>query len=107
MDRAEAEKPATSLSLPLSRWSRAAAASLSAAELLRYRSNLLGSDHSVTNFGGGNTSAKIDERDPVTGETVRVLWVKGSGGDLGSIALDGFATIRLERLLAAEARYRG
>ncbi|MEZ0327638.1 MAG: bifunctional rhamnulose-1-phosphate aldolase/short-chain dehydrogenase [Fimbriimonas sp.] len=76
-------------------------------ELLRYRSNLLGSDLRLTNFGGGNTSAKVPMPDPVTGETVDVLWVKGSGGDLGSIKRDGFATLYLDRLLALKARYKG
>jgi rhamnulose-1-phosphate aldolase/alcohol dehydrogenase len=107
MDRADGESPATPLSLPQSRWSRAEATRLSAAELLRYRSNLLGTDLAVTNFGGGNTSAKIEEVDPLTGKPVRVLWVKGSGGDLGSMALDGFATVYLDRVLALEGRYRG
>ena len=54
---------------------------------------------SVTNFGGGNTSAKLEEADPLTGERVEVLWVKGSGGDLGSMRLDGFATLYLDKLL--------
>jgi rhamnulose-1-phosphate aldolase/alcohol dehydrogenase len=76
-------------------------------ELLRYRSNLLGSDLRLTNFGGGNTSAKVRMPDPVTGEEVDVLWVKGSGGDLGTIKRDGFATLYLDRLLALKNRYRG
>lgn len=62
-------------------------------ELLLYRSNLLGSDLTVTNFGGGNTSAKISDTDPLTGQSVEVLWVKGSGGDIGSMKLDGFSTL--------------
>jgi len=65
------------------RWDDAVAASLSPEALLVYRSNLLGSDKRITNYGGGNTSSKLDERDPLTGETVKVLWVKGSGGDIG------------------------
>jgi len=76
-------------------------------ELLRYRSNLLGSDLRLTNFGGGNTSAKVPMADPITGEEVTVLWVKGSGGDLGTIKRDGFATLYLDRLLALKARYTG
>ena len=76
-------------------------------ELLRYRSNLLGSDLRLTNFGGGNTSAKVEMADPVTGETASVLWVKGSGGDLGTIKRDGFATLYLDRLLALKNRYGG
>jgi rhamnulose-1-phosphate aldolase/alcohol dehydrogenase len=68
---------------------------------------LLGSDLTVTNFGGGNTSAKIREKDPLTGEEVDVLWVKGSGGDIGSMKLDGFSTLYLDRLLGLEKLYRG
>ena len=59
--------------------------------LLRYRSNLLGADLRITNFGGGNTSSKFELPDPFTGELVRVLAVKGSGGDIGSINESGFA----------------
>ncbi|MEM9813709.1 MAG: bifunctional rhamnulose-1-phosphate aldolase/short-chain dehydrogenase, partial [Pseudomonadota bacterium] len=72
-------------------WDDAKAAAMSEAEKLLYRSNLLGSDKRITNYGGGNTSAKITERDPLTGKDVDVLWVKGSGGDIGSIKMDGFA----------------
>ena len=75
------------------RWDDAHAARLSPAELLLYRSNLLGSDKRITNFGGGNTSAKLKEKDPLTGAEVEVLWVKGSGGDLGTMKLDGFSTL--------------
>jgi rhamnose utilization protein RhaD (predicted bifunctional aldolase and dehydrogenase)/NAD(P)-dependent dehydrogenase (short-subunit alcohol dehydrogenase family) len=75
--------------------------------LLRYRSNLLGADLRITNFGGGNTSSKIDLPDPFTGQTVRVLAVKGSGGDLGSITDAGFALLYLDRLEQLKARYRG
>ena len=67
------------------RWDDAVASKLDEPELLRYRSNLLGSDLRITNFGGGNTSSKLDQVDPVDGQTKKVLWVKGSGGDLGSI----------------------
>ena len=74
------------------RWDEAEAAGKSESELLLYRSNILGSDMRVTNYGGGNTSAKVMEKDPLTGEEVEVLWVKGSGGDIGSIKMDGFAT---------------
>ncbi len=66
--------------------------------LLLYRSNLLGADVRITNFGGGNTSAKVEMADPLTRQPVRVLWVKGSGGDLGSMKLDGFATLYLDKL---------
>jgi rhamnulose-1-phosphate aldolase/alcohol dehydrogenase len=75
--------------------------------LLLYRSNLLGSDLTVTNFGGGNTSAKLQETDPLSGERVDVLYVKGSGGDLGSMKLDGFSTLYLDKLLQLQKLYRG
>ncbi len=90
-----------------SRWSDEAARGLSEEKLLLYRSNLLGSDLRVTNFAGGNTSAKIGARDPLSGEQVQVLWVKGSGGDLGSMKLDGFSTLYLDKLGALKKRYRG
>jgi rhamnulose-1-phosphate aldolase/alcohol dehydrogenase len=93
--------------VPARRWSDAEAAGMSPAELLRYRSNLLGADLTVTNFGGGNTSAKIVERDPLTGADADVLWVKGSGGDIGSMTLAGFATLYLDKLLGLERLYRG
>ena len=93
--------------VPTSRWDDSAACSMSPAELLLYRSNLLGSDLTVTNFGGGNTSAKIMETDPLTGEKVEVLWVKGSGGDIGSMKLDGFATLYQDKLLSLEDHYGG
>ena len=63
-------------------WDDATAPSLDPVDRLVYRSNLLGSDQRITNTGGGNTSSKILERDPLTGENIEVLWVKGSGGDL-------------------------
>lgn len=90
-----------------SRWDDAVAATLSEPELLLYRSNLLGSDMRITNFGGGNTSAKIMMTDPLDGQQVEVLWVKGSGGDLGSIKLDGFSTLYMDKLRALKNRYRG
>src|ERR1700712_1172495 len=89
------------------RWDDAVASKLDAPELLRYRSNLLGSDLRLTNFGGGNTSSKLDEIDPLTGETVKVLWVKGSGGDLGSIKRSGFATLYLDKVLSLTKSYKG
>lgn len=95
------------LKVPESLWNDADTGTMSEAERLRYRSNLLGSDLAITNFGGGNTSAKIAEPDPLTGEKVDVLWVKGSGGDLGSMDLDGFATLYLDRLRRLERLYRG
>ena len=89
------------------RWNDEDCRDLSPQELLRYRSNLLGSDLRITNYGGGNTSAKVTMQDPVGGEDVEVLWVKGSGGDLGSMGLSGFATLYQSRLLALEGLYRG
>ena len=76
-------------------------------ELLRYRSNLLGADLRITNFGGGNTSSKIDLTDLVTGRPLRVLAVKGSGGDLRSITVAGFALLHQEMLEQLVPRYRG
>ncbi len=102
-----AHPPATLFAVPASRWDAAVAARLTPAELLLYRSNLLGADLTVTNFGGGNTSAKLAETDPLTGDPVEVLWVKGSGGDIGSMKLDGFATLYQNKLLALEAHYAG
>ena len=75
--------------------------------LLRYRSNLLGADLRITNFGGGNTSSKLELPDPFTGQPVRVLAVKASGGDLGSIAESGFALLYLDRLEQLKELYRG
>ncbi len=98
---------ATAFVVPANRWSDAEAAGKSPAELLLYRSNLLGSDLTVTNFGGGNTSAKLTEVDPLIGAEAEVLWVKGSGGDIGSMKLDGFSTLYQEKLLSLEAHYSG
>jgi rhamnose utilization protein RhaD (predicted bifunctional aldolase and dehydrogenase) len=90
-------------------WDPAQADALSGDELglLQYRSNLLGADLRVTNFGGGNTSSKMELPDPFTGEMVRVLAVKGSGGDLGSIKTSGFALLYLERIEQLKRIYRG
>lgn len=93
--------------IPVNRWDEQVVSQKTEAELLLYRSNLLGADLTVTNFGGGNTSAKVTEVDPLTGEGVEVLWVKGSGGDIGSMGMDGFATLYQEKLLALEAHYNG
>jgi rhamnulose-1-phosphate aldolase/alcohol dehydrogenase len=101
MSEAKQHEPITS------RWDDQLASTLSEPELLLYRSNLLGSDLRITNFGGGNTSAKIGMTDPLSGEQVEVLWVKGSGGDLGSIKLDGFSTLYMDKLQALKNRYRG
>ncbi|KSV88801.1 bifunctional rhamnulose-1-phosphate aldolase/short-chain dehydrogenase [Sinorhizobium sp. GL28] len=88
-------------------WDEAKAAEMSESERLLYRSNLLGSDKRITNYGGGNTSAKVMEKDPLGGGTVEVLWVKGSGGDVGTIKLDGFATLYMDKLNALKTIYRG
>jgi rhamnose utilization protein RhaD (predicted bifunctional aldolase and dehydrogenase)/NAD(P)-dependent dehydrogenase (short-subunit alcohol dehydrogenase family) len=90
-------------------WDEKEAAALASNELslLRYRSNLLGADLRITNFGGGNTSSKIDLPDPFTGRPARVLAVKGSGGDLGSIRESGFALVFMDRLNELKTIYRG
>lgn len=103
----DAPAPALSFAIPANKWSDAEAATRSAPGLLLYRSNLLGGDLTVTNFGGGNTSAKLDGADPLNGAAIKVLWVKGSGGDLGSMKLDGFSTLYLDKLLSLEKLYRG
>ena len=89
------------------RWDLRLASTLNDAELLRYRSNLLGSDLRITNYGGGNTSAKLTQSDPLDGGPRQVLWVKGSGGDLGTISTAGFATLYLDKLHALQHKYRG
>ncbi len=90
-------------------WSEAEASKMAGDQLalLRYRSNLLGADLRITNFGGGNTSSKMELPDPFTGQPVRVLAVKGSGGDLGSITESGFALLYLDRLEQLKELYRG
>lgn len=86
-------------------WDDAHAKTLDEPGLLLYRSNLLGADLRITNFGGGNTSAKVTHRDPLTGQDVTVLWVKGSGGDIGSMKLDGFATLYMDKLESLKSLY--
>ena len=93
-----------SITVP-SLWDESKAAGLDEPDLLLYRSNLLGADLRITNFGGGNTSAKVVMPDPLTGETVTVLWVKGSGGDIGSMKLDGFATLYMDKLESLKGLY--
>ncbi len=87
------------------RWDSAVAASMSPVQRLVYRSNLLGSDLRITNTGGGNTSSKVSERDPLTGEPTRVLWVKGSGGDLRTSTVENFASLQLARLELLRTNY--
>ncbi|HUY82024.1 MAG TPA: bifunctional rhamnulose-1-phosphate aldolase/short-chain dehydrogenase [Acidobacteriaceae bacterium] len=100
-------KPVATLQYLSDLWDESVAAQLDEPELLRYRSNLLGSDLRITNFGGGNTSSKVVQPDPLTGEPTEVLWVKGSGGDLGSIRRGGFATLYMDKLQSLEAQYAG
>jgi len=99
--------PASTSSELRSLWNPAECDALAPADLLVHRSRLLGSDLRITNYGGGNTSSKIMEKDPLTGEEVEVLWVKGSGGDLGSISRAGLATLYMEKLIALKGLYRG
>jgi rhamnulose-1-phosphate aldolase/alcohol dehydrogenase len=87
-------------------WDDAVAETLDEPGALLYRSNLLGSDLKITNFGGGNTSAKVMHEDPLTGENVSVLWVKGSGGDIGSMQLNGFATLYMDKLEKLKSLYK-
>jgi len=86
-------------------WDDAVAAKLSPVELLVYRSNCLGADQRVTNTGGGNTSSKLAEKDPLTGESVEVLWVKGSGGDLRTAKRENFSSLYQARLLGLQKSY--
>jgi rhamnulose-1-phosphate aldolase/alcohol dehydrogenase len=88
-----------------SRWRDEEAGKLSGVDRLVYRSNTLGADLTLTNTGGGNTSSKLVERDPLTGEDVEVLWVKGSGGDLRTVKRDGFASLYADRVRALKPRY--
>lgn len=96
------------MSTPLnSLWDDQLASTMSEPKLLQYRSNLLGSDLRITNYGGGNTSAKVIMRDPLSNEEEEVLWVKGSGGDLGSIEIGGFSTLYMKKLEQLKNLYRG
>ncbi|ARK10742.1 bifunctional aldolase/short-chain dehydrogenase [Fibrella sp. ES10-3-2-2] len=95
-------------------WDDAKAAELAASEsnqrevdLFIYRSNLLGADLRLTNYAGGNTSVKLMETNPLTGDPVEVMWVKGSGGDIGTLTRKGCANLYVDRLHAIKKRYRG
>ena len=90
-------------------WEEKKAAALKGDEvaLLVYRSNLLGTDLRLTNYGGGNTSCKAMAKDPLTGTEVEVMWVKGSGGDLGTMQKNGLAALYVDRLRSLKNRYRG
>ena len=76
-------------------------------ELFLYRSNILGADLRITNFGGGNTSCKTIEKDPITNEEVEVMWIKGSGGDIGTLKRNGIAGLYNQRLHDLKKVYRG
>lgn len=86
-------------------WQQEVADKLQGLERLVYRSNKLGEDLTLTNTGGGNTSSKLVETDPLTGESVEVLWIKGSGGDLRTAKRDGFASLYLDKVRAMKALY--
>ena len=86
-------------------WNEAEAAKLAGMDRLVYRSNKLGSDLRITNTGGGNTSSKIAEQDPLTGEPVEVLWVKGSGGDLRTSLRENFSSLYQSKLLGMQKTY--
>ena len=86
-------------------WDAEHAAKLKGVDLLVYRSNLLGSDQRITNTGGGNTSAKLSETDPLTGKPVEVLWVKGSGGDLRTSKRENFSSLYQEKLIGLQKVY--
>jgi rhamnose utilization protein RhaD (predicted bifunctional aldolase and dehydrogenase) len=88
-------------------WDEEQAAKLSPAQRLVYRSNILGSDQRITNTGGGNTSSKLQERDPISGEETEVLWVKGSGGDLRTSNLANFSSLYQDKLLSLRPLYAG
>ena len=90
-------------------WDDAKAAEMAGDEvaLFIYRSNLLGADLRLTNYGGGNTSVKITDRDPLTGQETEVMWIKGSGGDIGTLKKSGCAALYMDRLLNLENVYKG
>lgn len=90
-------------------WDDAKAASLAGDEvaLLLYRSNILGADLRITNYGGGNTSCRTIEKDPLTGKDTEVMWIKGSGGDIGSLTRSGLAALYVERLRSLTGVYKG
>src|SRR6218665_2644792 len=90
-------------------WDDAKAAELAGDEvaLFIYRSNILGADLRLTNYGGGNTSVKITDKDPLTGESSEVMWIKGSGGDIGTLTKSGCAALYLDRLRSLTNVYRG
>src|ERR1041384_6018676 len=90
-------------------WDEAKAAKLAGDEvgLLIYRSNLLGADLRLTNYGGGNTSCKAMAKDPLTGKETEIMWVKGSGGDIGTLKKSGLAALYVDRLRSLQKIYKG
>lgn len=90
-------------------WDDAKAATMAGDEvaLLLYRSNILGADLRITNYGGGNTSCRTIEKDPLTGKDTEVMWIKGSGGDIGSLTRSGLAALYVERLRSLTGVYKG
>src|SRR5215475_9002235 len=87
-------------------WKDEEAEKLKGVDRLVYRSNKLGEDLTLTNTGGGNTSSKLSEQDPLTGQDVEVLWIKGSGGDLRTAKPDGFASLYLNKVRAMKPLYQ-
>ena len=90
---------------PKNRWQDSVAKTLDPVARLVYRSNLIGEDPTLTNTGGGNTSSKITEKDPLAGSETEVLWVKGSGGDLRTAKRDGFSSLYMEKLKGLQKNY--
>lgn len=90
-------------------WDETEAAKLAGDEvaLLLYRSNLLGADLRLTNYGGGNTSCKADAPDPLTGNRTEIMWIKGSGGDIGTLKRNGLAALYVDRLRSLKTIYKG
>src|SRR6476659_583768 len=86
-------------------WQDDVASQLQGVDRLVYRSNKLGEDLTLTNTGGGTTSSKLTETDPLTDEQVEVLWLKGSGGDLRTAKSDGFASLYLDKVRAMKSLY--
>jgi len=86
-------------------WDDAKAALLDPVGRLVYRSNILGSDQRITNTGGGNTSSKVTEKDPLSGQPTEVLWVKGSGGDLRTSTRENFSSLYQQKLLDMQKLY--
>src|SRR5919205_3997570 len=103
----DAQKQAKSYKYVKYLWEDEVADELSGVDRLVYRSNKLGEDLTLTNTGGGNTSSKLIEQDPLTSEDVEVLWLKGSGGDLRTAKRDGFASLYLDKVRAMKPIYLG